>query len=263
MFKEKASRMNWIIEENNDVETIDTLSKELNVDPVISSMLVNRGVRTFDQAKDFFRPNLSQLHDPFLMKDMTLAVDRILKAINEGESIMIFGDYDVDGTCSVALLSTYIKEIGGIVSTYIPDRNKEGYGISLNAIDLAGKNKQRLIIALDCGIKASKQVDYALKKGIDFIICDHHNPGEVIPKALAILNPKKIDCSYPFKELCGCGVGFKLIQAINFKKGLDIENIVNYLDLVSLAIAADIVPIVGENRILAHIGMQFIHPNMS
>ena len=261
LFKEKASRMNWIIEKNNDIETIDTLSKELNVDPVISSMLVNRGVRTFVQAKDFFRPNLSQLHDPFLMKDMTLAVDRILKAINEGESIMIFGDYDVDGTCSVALLSTYIKEIGGVVSTYIPDRNKEGYGISLNAIDLAGKNKQRLIIALDCGIKANKQVDYALKKGIDFIICDHHNPGEVIPKALAILNPKKIDCSYPFKELCGCGVGFKLIQAINFKKGLDIENIVKYLDLVSLAIAADIVPIVGENRILAHIGMQVINSN--
>lgn len=260
-FKEKENRMNWIVEQNNDKTTISSLSKELNIDPVISSMLVNRGIKTFNQAKDFFRPNLSQLHDPFLMKDMDLAVNRILKAIEGKESIMVFGDYDVDGTSSVALLSAYLTELGANTSSYIPDRNSEGYGISLKAIDLACDNNQGLIIALDCGIKANFQVDYALKKGIEFIICDHHNPSQLLPKALAVLNPKRRDCNYPFKELCGCGVGFKLVQAINLKNGFDIENIVNYLDLVTIAIAADIVPIVGENRILAHIGMQVINSN--
>lgn len=253
--------MNWIIEKNNENETVNSLSKELNVSPVISLMLFNRGIKTFDQAKDFFRPNLSQLHNPFLMKDMNVAVNKILSVIQKKEPIMIFGDYDVDGTSAVALLSSYLKEIGANISTYIPDRNKEGYGISLRAVDLASKNNISLIIALDCGIKANSQIEYALKKKIDFIICDHHNPSEVIPKALAVLNPKRSDCNYPFKDLCGCGVGFKLIQAINFKKGSQIENIVNYLDLVALAIAADIVPIVGENRILAHIGMQIVNSN--
>ena len=253
--------MNWIIEKNNENETVNSLSKELNVSPVISLMLFNRGIKTFDQAKDFFRPNLSQLHNPFLMKDMNVAVNKILSVISKKEPIMIFGDYDVDGTSAVALLSSYLKEIGANISTYIPDRNKEGYGISLRAVDLASKNNISLIIALDCGIKANSQIEYALKKKIDFIICDHHNPSEVIPKALAVLNPKRSDCNYPFKDLCGCGVGFKLIQAINFKKGSQIENIVNYLDLVALAIAADIVPIVGENRILAHIGMQIVNSN--
>ena len=253
--------MNWIIEKNNENETVNSLSKELNVSPVISLMLFNRGIKTFDQAKDFFRPNLSQLHNPFLMKDMNVAVNKILSVISKKEPIMIFGDYDVDGTSAVALLSSYLKEIGANISTYIPDRNKEGYGISLRAVDLASKNNISLIIALDCGIKANSQIEYALKKKIDFIICDHHNPSEVIPKALAVLNPKRSDCNYPFKDLCGCGVGFKLIQAINFKKGSQIENIVNYLDLVALAIAADIVPIVGENRTLAHIGMQIVNSN--
>ena len=253
--------MNWIIEKNNENETVNSLSKDLNVSPVISLMLVNRGIKNFDQAKDFFRPNLSQLHDPFLMKDMNIAVNKILGVIEKKEPIMIFGDYDVDGTSAVALLSTYLKEIGAIISTYIPDRNKEGYGVSLSAVDLASKNNIGLIIALDCGIKANSQIEYASKKDIDFIICDHHNPSEVIPKALAVLNPKRLDCNYPFKDLCGCGVGFKLIQAINFKKDEKIENIVNYLDLVALAIAADIVPIVGENRILAHIGMQIVNSN--
>ena len=253
--------MNWVIEKNNENKIVDSLSKELNVDPLISSMLVNRGIKTFQQAKDFFRPNLSQLHDPFLIKDMNIAVKKILSTIERNQPIMIFGDYDVDGTSAVALLSTYLKEIGGNISTYIPDRNKEGYGISLRAIDLASQNNQRLIIALDCGIKANSEIEYALEKKIDFIICDHHNPSKVIPKALAVLNPKRSDCNYPFKDLCGCGVGFKLIQAINFKKGLKIENIINYLDLVALAIAADIVPIVGENRILAHIGMQIVNSN--
>ena len=253
--------MNWIIEKNNENQTVNSLSKELNVSPVISLMLVNRGIKNFNQAKDFFRPNLSQLHDPFLMKDMNVAVNKILSVIEKKEPIMVFGDYDVDGTSSVALLSTYLKEIGANISTYIPDRNKEGYGISLSAVDLASKNNIGLIIALDCGIKANSQIEYALKKDIDFIICDHHNPSEVIPKALAVLNPKRLDCNYPFKDLCGCGVGFKLIQGINFKKGAKIENIVNYLDLVALAIAADIVPIVGENRTLAHIGMQIVNSN--
>ena len=257
----KKSRMDWKINENNDSEIVSNLAKELNVDSVIALMLVNRGICSYEQAKDFFRPNLSKLHDPFLMKDMDLAVNRILKSIDRQESIMIFGDYDVDGICSVALLSTYLKKIGAKVSSYIPDRNKEGYGISNNAINLANQRNQTLIIALDCGIKANKQVDYALEKGIDFIICDHHLPDKSIPKALAVLNPKRLDCEYPFKDLCGCGLGFKLIQAINFKRGSNIDKIVNYLDLVTLAIAADIVPVVGENRILAHFGLHVINFN--
>ena len=253
--------MNWKIEENKDPQAIEQLSKELNVDKVISSMLIKRGIKTFNQAKDFFRPNIKQLHDPFLMKDMDKAVSRILQAIQKKESIMIFGDYDVDGTSSVALLSSFLNDIGADLSTYIPDRNNEGYGISLKAIDLAKKNKETLIIALDCGIKANDQVQYALKKGIDFIICDHHNPSNQLPNAYAILNPKRNDCKYPFKELCGCGVGFKLIQAINKRKGLEIENIISYLDLVAVAIAADIVPLIGENRILTYVGLQLINSN--
>ncbi|MBT4958709.1 MAG: single-stranded-DNA-specific exonuclease RecJ [Flavobacteriaceae bacterium] len=253
--------MNWIIEENTDNRTIEQLSKELNVNKIISSMLVKRGIKTFNQAKDFFRPNINQLHDPFLMKDMNEAVNRILQAIENKEPMMIFGDYDVDGTSSVALLSSFLKDIGAKLSTYIPDRNNEGYGISLKAIDLAEKNKETLIIALDCGIKANDQVQYALKKEIDFIICDHHNPSNQLPNAYAILNPKRKDCKYPFKELCGCGVGFKLIQAINQRKGLEMENIIHYLDLVAVAIAADIVPLIGENRILTYVGLQVINSN--
>ena len=253
--------MNWITEENTELQTIEQLSKELNVDNVISSMLVKRGIKTFNQAKDFFRPNINQLHDPFFMKDMNEAVNRILQAIENKESMMIFGDYDVDGTSSVALLSSFLNDIGANLSTYIPDRNNEGYGISLKAIDLAEKNKETLIIALDCGIKANDQVQYALKKGIDFIICDHHNPSNQLPNAYAVLNPKRKDCKYPFKELCGCGVGFKLIQAINKRKGLEMENIIHYLDLVAVAIAADIVPLIGENRILTYVGLQIINSN--
>tara|TARA_B100000809_G_scaffold263792_1_gene317882 strand:- start:244 stop:1932 length:1689 start_codon:yes stop_codon:yes gene_type:complete len=251
--------MNWIIENNENVEIINKLSRELNIDPILSSMLVNREIKSFNQAKEFFRPSIEKLHDPFLMKDMNLAVERILSAIEAKESIMIFGDYDVDGTSSVALLSIYLKSQGCQISTYFPDRNLEGYGISTKAIDLASRNNQNLIIALDCGIKAHDQVNYALEKEIEFIICDHHNPDESIPNALAILNPKRKDCLYPFKELCGCGVGFKLIQALELKINNKIDNIINYLDLVAIAIAADIVPLVGENRILAHIGIQIIN----
>ena len=253
--------MNWIIEKSENLETVNQLSKDLNIDTILSSMLVNRGIKSFDQAKDFFRPSLDKLHDPFLMKDMNLAVDRILQAVQNKESVMIFGDYDVDGTSSVALLSMYLKSLGCKVVTYFPDRNLEGYGISTKAIDLADQKNQKLIIALDCGIKAHDQVAYALRKDVNFIICDHHIPDESIPKALAVLNPKRKDCKYPFKELCGCGVGFKLIQAIELKINNKIDGVINYLDLVAIAIAADIVPLVGENRILAHIGIQIINSN--
>ena len=253
--------MNWIIEKNENLEIVNQLSKDLNIDTTLSSMLVNRGINSFDQARGFFRPSIEMLHDPFLMKDMSIAVDRILVAIKNKESIMIFGDYDVDGTSSVALLSMYLKSKGCEIVSYFPDRNLEGYGISVKAIDLASQNNQKLIIALDCGIKAHNQVNYALEKEINFIICDHHNPEEFIPKALAILNPKRKDCSYPFKELCGCGVGFKLIQALELKINNKIDDIINYLDLVAIAIAADIVPLIGENRVLAHIGIQIINSN--
>ena len=252
--------MNWVINDNVDKESVEKLSDELNISPILSSMLVKREIRTFDQAKSFFRPNYNMLHDPFLMKDMTIAVERIQKAILEKESIMIFGDYDVDGTSSVALLTLYLESIGLIVTNYLPDRKTEGYGISIKAIDLAFQNKQKLIIALDCGIKAHNQVDYAKEKGIEFIICDHHNPDKNLPNALAVLNPKRIDCIYPYKELCGCGVGFKFVQAIESKQSKD-NKIINYLDLVALAIAADVVPLTGENRVLAFIGLQIINSN--
>ena len=252
--------MNWVIKENVDNEFVSTLSKELNISPILSSMLVKRDIKTFDQAKTFFRPNFEMLHDPFLMKDMSIAVERIQKAVEKKESIMIFGDYDVDGTSSVALLSLYLESLGLCVTKYLPDRKNEGYGISINAIDNALKKKQKLIIALDCGIKAHKQVEYAKKKGIEFIICDHHNPDIKIPNALAVLNPKRKDCEYPYKELCGCGVGFKLVQAIESRHSND-NQIINYLDLVALAIAADVVPLTGENRVLAFIGLQIINSN--
>ena len=252
--------MNWIINDNVDKESVEKLSGELNISPILSSMLVKREIKTFDQAKSFFRPNYNMLHDPFLMKDMTIAVERIQKAIKKNESIMIFGDYDVDGTSSVALLSLYLESLGLIVTKYLPDRKKEGYGISIKAIEHAFNKKQKLIIALDCGIKAHKQIEYAKEKGIEFIICDHHNPDKNLPKALAILNPKRKDCMYPYKELCGCGVGFKLIQGIETKQSKD-NQIINYLDLVALAIAADVVPLTGENRVLAFIGLQIINSN--
>ena len=252
--------MNWVIKENVDNEFVSTLSKELNISPILSSMLIKRDIKTFDQAKTFFRPNFEMLHDPFLMKDMSIAVERIQKAVEKKESIMIFGDYDVDGTSSVALLSLYLESLGLCVTKYLPDRKNEGYGISVNAIDNAFDKKQKLIIALDCGIKAHKQVDYAKEKEIEFIICDHHNPDIKIPNALAVLNPKRKDCAYPYKELCGCGVGFKLIQALESRQSKD-NQIINYLDLVALAIAADVVPLTGENRVLAFIGLQIINSN--
>jgi single-stranded-DNA-specific exonuclease len=252
--------MKWVINKNSETKVIDNLARELNISTVISSMLVKRGVTTFEQAKDFFRPNFNKLHDPFLMKDMIEATSRIKTAIDRKEKIMIFGDYDVDGTCSVALLSMFLQSAGLSVIEYIPDRLSEGYGISFNAIDLAKSSEIKLIIALDCGIKAFKQVDYAKENSIEFIICDHHSPEDKIPNATAILNPKRNDCSYPYKELCGCGVGFKLIQAINTSLSLN-KDLIYYLDLVSLAIAADVVPLTGENRIMSFLGLQIINSN--
>ncbi len=253
--------MRWTLKPKPDPILVKSLSKTLKVEPIIASLLVQRGVETFEEAEKFFRPSLEDLHDPFLMMDMDKAVSRIEKAIENEENILIYGDYDVDGTTSVALLSSYLKSFYPHVSTYIPDRYNEGYGVSYKGIDYAEDNGFSLIIALDCGIKAIDKVAYASEKNIDFIICDHHRPGKEIPKAVAVLDPKREDCEYPYKELCGCGVGFKLIQALGEKRGLQLEDLLLYLDLVATAIAADIVPITGENRILAHYGLKVINSN--
>ena len=253
--------MRWTIKPKPDSSKVAHLSKELAVDSTTSFLLVQRGIETFEEAKNFFRPDLNDLHDPFLMKDMEKAVSRIKDAVKNQENILVYGDYDVDGTTSVALMSSYLLSFYPNVATYIPDRYEEGYGISYKGIDFAEDNNFSLIIALDCGIKAIEKVAYATKKGVDFIICDHHRPGTEIPKAKAVLDPKQQDCEYPFKELCGCGVGFKLIQALASQKGATINDLVLYLDLVATAIGADIVPIVGENRILAYHGLKVINEN--
>ena len=253
--------MRWTIKPKPDPNKVARLSKELGVNTTTSFLLLQRGIETFEAAKNFFRPDLKDLHDPFLMKDMEKAVTRIEEAILNQENILVYGDYDVDGTTSVALVSSYLLTYYLNVATYIPDRYDEGYGISYKGIDFAEDNNFSLIIALDCGIKAIDKVDYASKKGVDFIICDHHRPGTKIPNAKAVLDPKRDDCNYPFKELCGCGVGFKLIQALASKKGETIEDLLLYLDLVATAIGADIVPIVDENRILAFHGLKVINQN--
>ena len=253
--------MRWNILPKSDSKNTEYLSEKLGVDASIANLLVQRGVTSFDEAKNFFRPSLDDLHDPFLMQDMQLAVERIEKAIAGGENILVFGDYDVDGTTSVALLSSYLKTYYPNVATYIPDRYEEGYGVSYKGIDFAEDNDFSLIIALDCGVKAIEKVAYASEKAIDFIICDHHRPGPELPKAIAVLDPKREDCNYPFKELCGCGVGFKLIQALASRRGQTIEDLLLYLDLVATAIGADIVPVTGENRILAHFGLKVINSN--
>ncbi len=256
------TQMRWTLKPKPDTSIVNTLAETLNIDRMIASLLVQRGIETYDQAKKFFRPSLEDLHDPFLMKDMDLAVSRIEKAIANDENIMVYGDYDVDGTTSVALMSSYLKTRSSQIATYIPDRYGEGYGISYLGIDYAHDNDISLIIALDCGIKAIEKVAYAKSKGIDFIICDHHRPGDNIPDAAAVLDPKREDCEYPYKELCGCGVGFKLVQALGGNNGQSIEDLLLYLDLVATAIGADIVPITGENRVLAYYGLQVInaHP---
>src|SRR5690554_3364653 len=253
--------MRWTIKPKPEAEKLASLQKTLQVDEVVATLLLQRGIETYETAKTFFRPSLEQLHDPFLMKDMDQAVARIELALSHNENILVFGDYDVDGTSSVALMSTYLKTRTEQIATYIPDRYDEGYGVSIKGIDFAHDNDFTLIIALDCGVKAIDKVAYAKEKGIDFIICDHHRPGNDLPKAIAVLDPKRDDCNYPFKELCGCGVGFKLIQALASREGQAVDVLIEYLDLVATAIGADIVPIVGENRVLAYFGLQVINTN--
>ena len=242
-------------------EATDLLYQSLKINKTICSILVNRGITNFESSKIFFRPQLSMLHSPWLMKDMDKAVNRMIEAINNNENILVFGDYDVDGTTSVAGMYQFLQQLSNKVDYYIPHRYKEGYGISKMGIDYAKENHQTLIISLDCGIKSVDLVDYATSLGIDFIICDHHLPDDVLPKAVAILNAKQPNCNYPYKELCGCGVGFKLMQAIAEKLQLPDDSFLQYLDLVAIAIAADIVPITGENRVLAFYGLQRINSN--
>tara|TARA_B100001564_G_scaffold277362_1_gene239260 strand:+ start:46220 stop:47917 length:1698 start_codon:yes stop_codon:yes gene_type:complete len=253
--------MRWIIKSKPNPKIVEKLSSELGVENTIAYLLAQRGIENFDQAKVFFRPQLTDLHNPYLMKDMDKAVARIKSAISEKQSILIYGDYDVDGTTSVALLANYLESKKADVGTYIPDRFLEGYGISKKGIDYASKSGYSLIIALDCGIKALDKIEYAKAIGIDFIICDHHLPGEKLPDAFAVLDPKRPDCNYPFKELCGCGVGFKLVQALGEHFNDSIGDLVDYLDFVATAIGADIVPVIGENRILAYHGLKVLNSN--
>jgi single-stranded-DNA-specific exonuclease len=247
---------NWVIKAPGGEDLINSLARELKIVRPLAQLLVQRGIRSFDEAKTYFRPDLAQLHDPFLMKDMDRAIDRIIEAIESGEKVMIYGDYDVDGTTAVALVYSFFKDHFKTIDYYIPDRYDEGYGISDKGIDFAAQRGFSLIIALDCGIKAVDKVEYAREKGIEFIICDHHNPADTIPDAAAVLDPKQEDCNYPYKELSGCGVGLKLVQAYCKRVGLPEDRINDFLDLVVVSIASDIVPITGENRIMAHHGLK-------
>jgi single-stranded-DNA-specific exonuclease len=251
----------WEIKSVPEPEQIDALSEDLGISKVITKLLVQRGISTYDDAFHFFRPSFEDLHDPFLMLDMDKAIERIERAIEDRENIMVYGDYDVDGTTSVALVFSFFKRHYPNLIYYIPDRYNEGYGISYKGIDTAHKENVSLIIALDCGIKAVEKIDYAKQKGIDFIICDHHLPGDELPKAHAILDPKQPDCEYPYKELSGCGVGFKLIQAYAASNDIDFADLEPYLDLVAISIAADIVDVTGENRVLAYYGLKQINQN--
>ncbi len=249
----------WKQKPKTSQAAIEKLGKDINVNLILANMLINRGVESFDQAKDYFRPSLSLLHDPFLMKDMDAAVLRIEQAITNQEKILVYGDYDVDGTTAVALMFSFLKSFYPHVDFYIPDRYKEGYGISERGVRYAAENGFSLIIALDCGIKAMEKVRLASELGVDFIICDHHTPGDELPAAVAVLDSKRSDCIYPYKELSGCGVGFKLIQAYAKTHGIDESSLYPYLDLLVVSIAADIVPITGENRILAYYGLDRIN----
>lgn len=236
-------------------DKVSLLSKELGITELIAKLLVNRGIDTFVKARDFFRPSLEHLHDPFLMKDMDKAVERLTEAVHQGHKILVYGDYDVDGTTAVTLVFSFLKSIGVPCDYYIPDRYTEGYGFSFAGVDFAFENGFSLIITLDCGIKDGAKVDYAKTKGIDVIICDHHNPGQ-IPDAVAVLDPKRLDCNYPYKGLSGCGVGFKLVHAFCIQHDLEVTNLLKNLDLLTISIGADIVPLTDENRILAYFGLQ-------
>jgi len=248
----------WQLKTATDKAAVGQLSALLKVREDIAQMLVTRGITNYDEAKDFFRPSLEKLHDPFLMKDMDVAVARLIRALGDGEKVLIYGDYDVDGTTAVALVYGFLHQLGQF-DFYIPDRYGEGYGVSTQGIDHAHANGFTLIITLDCGIRAVDKVAYANTLGIDMIICDHHLPGDALPDAVAVLDPKRPDCNYPYKELCGCGVGFKFMQAMCQQGGLDMEDLFSRLDLLAVSIAADIVPVTGENRILAYFGMQCIN----
>lgn len=246
----------WTVKECNDKETVARLMNELGVDRLVATLLVQRGIKTYDEAKRFFRPQISDLYDPFLMKDMDKAVERLSKAIDNNEKILIFGDYDVDGTTATALMVRYLKGRNANVDFYIPDRYAEGYGLSEKGMDYASENGIKLLITVDCGIKGNEKIDYANSKGIDVIVCDHHTVGDEIPNAYAVLDPKRPDCEYPFCELSGCGVAFKLLQGYIQKHNLPIEDITCYLDLVAVSIGSDIVPIIDENRTLAYYGLK-------
>lgn len=246
----------WVIKEQGVSQTVENLAASLGISKVLANLLVQRGIESSDEAQRFFNPRLEDMHDPFLMKDMDRAIDRIGRAVEQGEKIMVYGDYDVDGTTAVALVYGFLRQIGHQnLIFYIPDRYTEGYGVSIKGIDHAKVSGVTLIITLDCGIKATEKVLYAKEKGIDFIICDHHLPGERIPDAVAVLDPKRTDCDYPFKELSGCGVGFKLVQGYAQRHNIEFSSIERLLDLVVVSIASDIVPLVGENRILAYYGL--------
>jgi len=251
----------WIYKDKGNPDTINHLAEALGVERVLATLLVQRGISTYDEAKKFFRPSLEDLYDPFLMKDMQAAVDRIDRAIRGNERILVYGDYDVDGTTAVALIYSFFQKKYSKIGYYIPDRYSEGYGISLKGIDYAAENGYSLIIALDCGIKANDKISYAHQRRIDFIICDHHLPGDQIPQAVAVLDPKRLDCKYPFKELSGCGVGFKLLQAYCQKNATPMEELYQYLDLVAVSIASDIVPVIDENRVLTFFGLQKLNDN--
>ncbi|MFD2999794.1 single-stranded-DNA-specific exonuclease RecJ [Pontibacter toksunensis] len=249
----------WVYSEEAPAEVVERLAESLKISPTLASILCQRGICTFEEAKSFFRPSLSDLHDPFLMKGMDKAIDRLNEALHKSEKILVYGDYDVDGTTSVALMYGFLRHYTHQIDFYIPDRYKEGYGVSQQGIDWAAENNFKLIISLDCGIKSADKVASAKEKGIDFIICDHHLPDDDVPDAVAVLDPKQVDCPYPYKELSGCGVGFKLAQAFCIQNDIDQEEAFKMLDLLVVSIAADIVPITGENRILAHFGLRHLN----
>ena len=253
----------WNIKKEGDINIIKHLSAALNVNMVIANLLAQRGVTSYAEAQTFFRPKLTDLHDPFLMKDMDKAVERLERAINNQEKVLIYGDYDVDGTTSVALMYTFLRTRIQNLDYYIPDRYSEGYGISKTSILYAAEQKVTLVIVLDCGIKAVEKIQMAKDLGIDFIICDHHNPDDIIPNAVAVLDPKRPDCSYPYKELSGCGVGFKLLQAYSKMNDVPFSEIAELLDLLVVSIASDIVPVTGENRILAYYGLKKLNSSPS
>lgn len=256
-----AKDCKWIIREPADRAKVERLAAEVGIDRVLADLLVQRGIETFGEARSFFRPSLDNLHDPFLMKDMDTAVERLHRAVVSGEKILVYGDYDVDGTTAVALVYSFLRRFTSAVDFYIPDRYDEGYGVSFKGIDWATDNGFSLLITLDCGIKAIDKVEYAAAKGVDVIICDHHLPEAEIPRAVAVLDPKREDCRYPFDDLSGCGVGFKLVQAYSQRYGVPFESLVPLLDLLVVSIASDLVTMVGENRILAHFGLKQLNEN--